>query len=206
MTGPGGHVLASVFCFKVFQGAASQLFAFPDHRVQRHRRLLSEQEGVFIYLSQGSAEDGRGKDQALVGIDAAGGGKHLCFGVLSGKTEPFKKPVPGLVPMLPADAEKIPEPGDQGGAAVHKGEKVHILVGAGIIPVHQAGLWRSRYLIEQGADGCLVGGLFLKIVVEDLGSPPPYQLHGMGAVSGTDLCIFAADQAGTGRKAKNRAA
>ena len=69
VTGPGGHVLASVFCFKVFQGAASQLFAFPDHRAQRHRRLLSELEGVFIYLSQGSAEDGRGKDQALVGID-----------------------------------------------------------------------------------------------------------------------------------------
>ena len=111
--------------------------------------------------------------------------------------------------MLPADAEKIPEPGDQGGAAVHKGEKVHILVGAGIIPVHQAGLWRSRYLIEQGADGCrrcLVGGLFFKIVVEDLGSPPQYQLHGMGAVSGAGLCIFAADQTGTGRKAETGAA
>ena len=64
--------------------------------------------------------------------------------------------------MLPADAEKIPEPGDQGGAAVHKGEKVHVPVGTGVIPVHQAGLWRSRYLIEQGADGCrrcLVGRL-----------------------------------------------
>ena len=70
--------------------------------------------------------------------------------------------------MIPADTEKVPEPGNQGGAAVEKREKVHVLMGAGIVPVDEARLRRRGNLVEQGAHSAgrrLVSGEAAEIVV-----------------------------------------
>ena len=91
-------------------------------------------------FSKRPAEDRRGKDKPLVGVDPACGGEHSGFGTLSGVAQPLKKLPVRLTAVIPSQAEEFPEPRDQGGAAVKECKKVHIFVGAGVVPVHQSRL------------------------------------------------------------------
>ena len=91
-------------------------------------------------FSKRPAEDRRGKDKPLVGVDPARGGEHSGFGPLSGVAQPLKKLPVRLTAVIPSQAEEFPEPRDQGGAAVKECKKVHIFVGAGVVPVHQSRL------------------------------------------------------------------
>ena len=91
-------------------------------------------------FSKRPAEDRRGKDKSLVGVDPACGGKHGGFRPLSGVAKSFKELSVRLTAVIPAQAEEFPEPRDQGGAAVKECKKVHIFVGAGVVPIHQSRL------------------------------------------------------------------
>ena len=92
-------------------------------------------------FSKRPAEDRRGKDKSLVGVDPARGGEHGGLSPLPGIAKPFKDLPVRFTAVIPAQTEKFPEPGDQGSAAVKECKKVHIFVRAGVVPVHQSRLW-----------------------------------------------------------------
>ena len=120
---------------QIRERALSQPLAFLKHIRERQRKVPPR-----VNFSKCSAEDRRGKDKPLVGVDPARGGKHGGFCPLSGVAQPLKELSVRLTAVIPTQAEEFPKPRDQGGAAVKECKEVHIFVGAGVVPVHQSRL------------------------------------------------------------------
>ena len=123
-----------------------------------------------------------------MGVDAAGGGQH---GLLRLPAQALQLPGrgPGHTP-----GGKLPEIRRQGpGAAVKQGA-VHVVMGAGVAAVHQAGLGGQVYLVLQGLPGQggqMPGGK----VRQDVPGPCPDGRQTVGPAAGAYRHRPAADQA-----------
>lgn len=138
--------------------------------------------------AQGRQQQGEAVQRPLVGVDAAGGGQH---GMLRLPAQALQ--LPGRGPGH-APGGKLPEIRRQGpGAAVKQGA-VHVVMGPGVAPVHQAGLGGQVHLVLQGLTGQggqMPGGK----VRQDIPGPCPDGGKAVGPAAGAYRHRPAADQA-----------
>ena len=97
----------------------------------------------------GSAEKAQGKNGPLVGVHAAGGGKHGPLGGPPRLPERLKGGAGRLRGGLHAGLHTPGPVGGESGRAAQEGEKVHVPVAAGVGAVHQPGLGGDADLLQQ---------------------------------------------------------
>ena len=138
--------------------------------------------------AQGRQQQGEAVQRPLVGVDAAGGGQHGLLRLPAQSLELLRR---GRRHAQGYKAAKIRL--QDLGAAVKQGA-VHVVMGAGVAAVHQAGLGGQVHLVLQGLPGQggqMPGGK----VRQDIPGPCPDGRQTVGPAAGAYRHRPAADQA-----------
>ncbi len=88
-----------------------------------------------------------------MGVNAAGGAKHLVFAGQAERPQPRQLPLRRQSRVFPSALDKTRQPHADGAGAAVEMPKIHVAMGAGVMTIHQPRFGREVDLHQQRAKG-----------------------------------------------------